>query len=60
VGSGILSTFGADDTAFLIQRIHDAEIDVVGSFQQVFENAMQERENRVNQTEYYLRALSAP
>ena len=61
VGSGILATFGADDTALLIQSIADREeIDVLGSIQTVFENALAERERRQMLTEFYLRGISAP
>jgi len=60
VGSGILATLGADDSASLLQSIHDTKIDVTGAFQKVFENAAAERERRQQVTEFYLRALSAP
>jgi hypothetical protein len=60
VGSGILSSLGADETAFLIQQIADAEIDITGSMQEVIANALAERERRQNLTEYYLRNLHAP
>jgi len=58
VGSGVLSTLGFDDAAFLIQRVQD--LDPLSGVQEVLNSANEDRRRRQAETEFLLRGLSAP
>jgi RHS repeat-associated protein len=54
VAGGILSTLGADDTAYLIQQYSDFKAT------DLLQPVLDERERNLRRTEYYLNGLSAP